>query len=63
MYMDDKLIMIVLVFFVIKMLNKKSCDILEILKISHHITFYDTPLMKQKLIAQITNFIQRFFSK
>ena len=42
--MDDKLIMIILVFFVIKMLNKKSCGCRE-----NFVSFYDTPSFETKV--------------
>ena len=45
--MDDKLIMIVLVLFVIKMLNKKSCGCPE--NFASPSTFYDTPSFETKV--------------
>ena len=45
--MDDKLIMIVLVFFVLKMLNKKSCGCNE--KFASPSNFYDTPSFGTKV--------------
>jgi hypothetical protein len=42
--MDNKLIMIILVFFVFKMLNKKSCGCKE-----NFSSFYDTPSYETKV--------------
>tara|TARA_B110000008_G_C16491729_1_gene372409 strand:- start:151 stop:468 length:318 start_codon:yes stop_codon:yes gene_type:complete len=47
--MDDKLIMIVLVFFVLKMLNKKSCGCNENFASPSTYDFYNTPSYRTKV--------------